>query len=481
MDEVRELKHRVRTALVWAAGTRFIGQAANWALTLATVRFLHPEEYGLMAMTMAITGFLQSFSYAGFADAIIQSREIRDADLSSAFGMILLVNGACLVALCVLAYPAADFYGEPRLVPLIQVSSLLFIAIAFQTIPRATLDKRLDVKTVSRAELISNVIGGALVLGLAVIGAGAWALVAGLLFSSFFRLAAFNYAAPFFRFPRFAFREISGILRAGWLRTGESALWYLYSNADVFIVGKAFGADVLGIYSIARNFAALPVEKLALVVKPVAFPAFVQVQHDYATALGYLRKAMRLLAFATFPIFFGVSAVAPWITAVILGPKWNEVAAPLAILALATIGRPIGILVSPFLVGIGQFVASFKNTLIASILFPAAFLIGSYWGMSGVCVASLIAYPLHLLSLLRRVALVTNTPIMSLIWPLLSPLAGSLIMYIAVRAMAAILPVNTDSVESLLLLVITGAAFYLNYALLLQRGVFLEFLHFARR
>jgi hypothetical protein len=47
--------------------------------------------------------------------------------------------------------------------------------------------------------------------------------------------------------------------------------------------------------------------------------------------------------------------------------------------------------------------------------------------------------------------------------------------------MAAILPVNTDAVESLLLLVITGAAFYLNHALLLQRGVFLEFLHFARR
>jgi hypothetical protein len=34
-----------------------------------------------------------------------------------------------------------------------------------------------------------------------------------------------------------------------------------------------------------------------MVVKPVAFPAFVQVQHDHVTALGYLRKSMRLLAF----------------------------------------------------------------------------------------------------------------------------------------------------------------------------------------
>src|SRR5215210_3023061 len=103
------------------------------------------------------SGLIQSFSYAGFADAIVQDREIREAELRSVFGLILLVNGACLIVLCILAYPAAIFYGEPRLVPLIQVSSLQFVMNAFQIIPRTTLDKRLDLKTVSQAELISKV------------------------------------------------------------------------------------------------------------------------------------------------------------------------------------------------------------------------------------------------------------------------------------------------------------------------------------
>ena len=45
-------------------------------MTLATVRFLRTEDYGLMAVTMAITGFLQSMSYVGFADAIVQTRRL---------------------------------------------------------------------------------------------------------------------------------------------------------------------------------------------------------------------------------------------------------------------------------------------------------------------------------------------------------------------------------------------------------------------
>jgi O-antigen/teichoic acid export membrane protein len=89
------------------------------------VRFLHPEKYGLMAMTMAIAGFVQSFSYAGFLEAVIQRRDIDEAKLRSIFALIWVVNGACLVTLYILACPAADFHGEPRLIPLTVPRSLL--------------------------------------------------------------------------------------------------------------------------------------------------------------------------------------------------------------------------------------------------------------------------------------------------------------------------------------------------------------------
>src|SRR5262249_24466060 len=141
MEDTGSLKQSVLSAAGWAATTRLVAQLTNWAMTLATIRFLRPEDYGLMAMTMSIAGFVQSVSYVGLADAVVQSRRISDDDLRCVFGLILLVNAGCLVLLCGLAYPAAWFYDEPRLVILLQCASLMFIGIALTAIPHAMLTK----------------------------------------------------------------------------------------------------------------------------------------------------------------------------------------------------------------------------------------------------------------------------------------------------------------------------------------------------
>jgi O-antigen/teichoic acid export membrane protein len=481
MEDTGSIKSSVLKAVGWATATRLVGQMANWAMTFATVRLLRPEDYGLMAMTMAIAGFVQSLSYVGVSDAIVQKRHISDDDLRSVFGLILLINAACLALLCGLAYPAAWFYGEPRLVVLLQFASLMFIPIALQSLPRATLEKKLDLKTVSRIELVSNVAGGAFVLALAWAGAGVWALISGMLFTTLLRSLGFGLVVPYFRRPRFTLRNLSGILRFGGLRTAEQLLWALYTNSDVFIIGKLLGSDILGIYSVSYYVAALPVDKLAIVIKPVAFPAFAQVQHDRAEALRYLEKALRLLAYICFPIFFGIAATSPQIVAIALGPKWAEAVTPLAIVAFGMTLRPVGLVIPSFLMGIGEVGASFKNTLFATILFPLAFVIGGQWGLVGACAAWLVAYPLQFLALIRRVALVSKTSIAPLIEPLLSPLAGSLVMYIAVRASAAVLPEGLNAWNSFACLATIGILVYLGYTAVFLRPVLTELSGLVRR
>ncbi len=85
---------------------------------------------------------------------------------------------------------------------------------------------------------------------------------------------------PYFRRPRFTLHNLSEVLRFGSLRTVEHLLWSVYTSADVFIIGKLLGPQILGIYSVSRYVAALPIEKLALVINPIAFPAFARVQDD---------------------------------------------------------------------------------------------------------------------------------------------------------------------------------------------------------
>ena len=55
----------------------------------------------------------------------------------------------------------------------------------------------------------------------------------------------------------------------------------------------------------------------------------------------------------------------------------------------------VGSILPPFLMGLGQFKASFRNTAFGAILFPIAYAAGSPWGINGVCVAALLAYPVQ--------------------------------------------------------------------------------------
>lgn len=481
MDSSVSLKRSVMSAVGWATATRFVAQLATWAMTLATVRFLSPADYGLMAVTISITSLLSSIGSIGFTDALVQNQRVTNIDLQSAFGLVLLINAGCLLILCALAYPAAWFYREPRLVALVQVASLMFVGIAFQSIPRALLDKRLDLKSVSRVDLFARITSGIMVLTFAWRGFGVWALLVGPLLAGVLRALGFSLAVGWFRPPRFNFRSLSEIMRFGGLRTVEQFLWYIYINADVFVIGRLLGADVVGMYFVSRNLAALPIDKFALTVSPAAFPAFSLVQRDRAGSLRYLRKAMRLLAFIAFPILFGVAATAPQVVAIALGPKWTGAVIPVAILSIAMTFRLVGLIIPPFLMGMGAFGASLRNTLFAVILFPTAFVVGSHWGLIGVCAAWLAAAPLQLLVLVRRAALVSGSAAVNLVSPLLSPLAGSLIMYLAVTRAAALLPADWHVWPSFLFLVAVGGLAYLAYAALFLRPLFAELRDLIRR
>jgi teichuronic acid exporter len=475
------LKQSVISAVGWATATRFIAQLANWAMTLATVRFLSPSDYGLMAITMTITSFISALSSVGLIDAVVQNQRVSDDDLQSVFGLVLLINAGCLVLLCASAYPLAWFYQEPRLVALLQVTSLLFVVVAFQAVPRSLLDKRLNLKAVSRVDLVSRIAGGAVVLSLASAGFGVWSLLAGPLLTDVLRALGFSLAVGWLRRPRLNLTNLHGILRAGGLRTVEQVLWYTYMNSDIFVIGRLLGADIVGVYWVARNLAAMPIDKFALTVRPAAFPAFALVQHDRAGSLRYLRKATRLLAFVCFPVLFGLAATAPQAVAIALGPKWAGAATPVAILAIAMAFRPVGLVIAPYLMGMGEFGASLRNTLFATILFPVAFVVGSHWGLIGVCAAWLVATPLQLLVLVRRAARVSLSSIGDLLAPLLPALTGSTIMYLAVTEVSARLPSGWHLWPSFLVLVATGAAVYLLFAALFMRPLFGELRDLARR
>ena len=478
--ESAALRKNVLSAVGWSAGTRLVGQLINWAMTLLVIRFLRPEDYGLMGLAMAVTGFLQSMSYVGISDTVVQSRSIDDGLLRSTFGFVIIVNTAFVVLLWCLAPFVAQFYGDARLIDLLRVASLVFVFIIVQAIPGALLQRRLDLKRISRIEFVANIIGGLSGLALAWLGFGVWSLMIAMLVSTGWRSLGLFWAEPFWQRPSLRFRGYAAILKNGGIRTAEQAIWYLYNSSDVLLIGKLLGPVPLGIYTVARQVAAIPAEKLAVVLKPAAFPAFSMVQHDHAEALRHLSKAMRLIALATFPVFFGISAIAPQIVQIVLGSQWASAVVPLSLLALGMTLRPVGIILPSFLMGLGQFKASFSNTVFGAVLFPVAYIVGSRWGIEGVCVAAVLAYPVQFFVLVRRCAISAGGHIGALLTPLARPLFGALAMFFCVLAAQYFLPFKSPALTAAVLVAL-GAAVYGSFCWIFCRSTVQEFIALARR
>jgi O-antigen/teichoic acid export membrane protein len=348
-----------------------------------------------MAMAMVVVGLLQLINELGLTAGLIQRRTVERAAVRSIFGLAILVNiGLFLLLASTSKWVAVSLFKEPELQPLLAVLAIDLLLSSFALIPTAKLSREMNFRARGLVELATMFAASLTTLTLAISGVGVWALVIGHLTGQTVRVTALNVAARVWIPPSFRLRGVGELLRFGSLVTGERVLWYFYSQADVFLVGRVLGSHILGFYSVAMHLASLPMQKIAGILNEVGFAAFAKIQDDpVAVAENYL-KAVRAVVFFAVPVFFGISAVAPEIIRVLLGTRWLPATVPLTILSVIGPLRMISSLGSPALFGIGRPDVSLVNLVIATIVMPTSFVIGLRGGLVGVSVAWLIAYPI---------------------------------------------------------------------------------------
>lgn len=474
------LRAQVLRALKWSASLKLVSQLITWGMTFIVIRLLEPADYGLMAIATIAIAFAMLVNELGVGPAIIQTPEIDDRLLRQAFGILIAMNGILCAGLWLVAPLLAEFFEEPSVTEILRVLCLQFVFVSFTVIPESLLIRNLDFKRKSIVELITNITGGTATLVLALNGFGVWSLVLGNLIFVALRGVAMNVANPFFRLPLFSLSGARGLLTFGGLITIDRLLWFFYSRADVFIVGKILGTELLGIYSVAMQIASLPMQKLNGIINEIAFPAFSKVQHDAEQIRNYLSKAIRLLSLFAFPVFLGISSVSTEFVSIVLGEQWAMAALPLAVLSCIMPLRMISNVITSTLQGIGRVGVSVGNLVIASIIIPLAIAIGTRWSLVGVSMAWLMAFPLVTAIEIVRARRFTGIGVgdfISLIW---RPLLNSLVMWLAVAAFAAVVGDRLPELLQMIAMVLVGAVTYLAMLWFLDRRSLDEALSLAR-
>src|SRR5699024_6893038 len=154
--------------------------------------------------------------------------------------------------------------------------------------------------------------------------------------------------------------------------------WYFYSRSDVFIIGKFLNSEILGFYAVGLQLASLPLNKVGGMLNQVSLSAYSSVQNDMPVVRSHYFKAIRVLSFISFPIFWVMSCVSPEIVTVILGPKWSNAILPLQILSLVMPIRLLFEASNPPLEAINKPHIATLNVFIVFMLMPPAFFVGAF-------------------------------------------------------------------------------------------------------
>jgi O-antigen/teichoic acid export membrane protein len=375
--------------------TRLLTQVGVWAITLTVARLLTPYDYGLMTTGLIFIALADLLAEAGVGKALVQKKDLTPADVAEGFTLNLLLAVGLYGMLFVLAGPASLWLEVPAFTDFLRVLGLLLLLTPFQSIPAALLDRELHMAGQSLLHVVSAMLQGGLVLGLALAGLGYWALAAGALVARLLEALALSWLAgwrPRLRLPGARARQLVAF---GVHVSIGSLLWFIYSNSDFAIVGRLAGAEALGYYALAFQLITLPVHKLTANVNQVAYPVFCRLEHDRPRLRDWYLRLTVLLSFFGTPALVGMALVAEDAFAVLLGPKWLPAVLPFQLLAGAGLLMVVSHSVPPLLNALGRPDVNLKYTLASTLVFPASFLVAGLWfGLIGICLVWLTVYPL---------------------------------------------------------------------------------------
>ena len=384
MEDLRERTVRGGLAKVVAQGVSFFVRVGS---LMILARLLDPKDFGLVGMVTAVVGVLNLFRDFGLSTASVQRVHISEEQVSTLFWINMLV-GALLASVAAGMAPfISHFYREPALmwVTVILSASFLFNAAGVQH--QALLQRDMRFTTLSIVDILSISVSSTIGILMALKGFAYWSLVASTIAAPLISTLSYWIASGWRPGRMYKNVGIRSMIRFGGTLTLNQLVVYVAYNLEKVLLGRYWGASVIGIYGRAYQLANIPTENLNSAVGGVVFSALSRLQEDTKRFRSYFLKGYSLVLVLTIPITLVCCLFAKELISVLLGPKWQE-AVPIFRLLAPTI--MIYALINPLswvLFSLGLVGRSLRVGLVLAPLVIAGYLIGLPYGPRAVALA----------------------------------------------------------------------------------------------
>jgi len=364
-----------------AQGLKFFLQMGS---TVVLARLLTPQDFGLIAMVTAVTGFVVMFKDMGLSMATVQKAEVNHGQISTLFWINVVLSLGVMLVIAALAPAIAWFYNEPRLtwITLALAGAFIFGGLTVQH--QALLRRQMRFSALAGVEIISMSVGIVAAIIAAWYGAGYWALVimqlAGAIAGAIAVWVACGWR-PGLPVRRSGVRKM---LAFGGNLTGSNVVNYFARNADKLLIGKFWGTGPLGLYAKAYGLLMLPIRQINAPIAAVAIPALSRLQNEPERYQNYYLKAISIIALITMPGVMFMIVMSKELIAVVLGSQWEGAIPIFKVFAIGAIMQPISNTTGWLFVSQGRSRDMFRWSLIGSTITVVAIIVGLPWGSLGV-------------------------------------------------------------------------------------------------
>ncbi len=347
------LRSKAFSAGRWTTASLLLRALFQFAQTIVLARLLTPEDFGLMAVVIAVYGVLFLVIDLGLSNALIHFPDPSARVLSSLYWLNLLGALVMMLVLIGIAWPVALIYKKAELLPALLVMSLAMPLSALGQQFRVLAEKNLRFNALAVIEVVAALVGFAAAMLVAWLDGGVYAFIAGILTTAacgsvMAWLVLSDGGRPSLHF---SFSEVRPYLNYGSFRLGDTLLISAQKQADVLIGGALVGASAMGVYTLPRD---LTLRLANTVVNPVVtrvgLPVMAKVQNDRSALKSVYLQTMRMTSSVNFPVYAALAIWAEDVVLLLLGPQWAAAAIYMRIFALWGLVRstanPVGSLLN---------------------------------------------------------------------------------------------------------------------------------------
>ncbi len=310
------------SGVIWRFSERVSAQLVSFVVSIVLARILLPKDYGIVAIVMIFTNIADVFANCGFATALVQKKNADKKDFSTVFYFSIVISLLLYLILFVGADFVADYYKQPLLSPIIRVMSLRIPIASLNSVQQAFVSRKLMFKKFFFATLGGTLSSAIVGIALALLGFGAWALVAQYLANAIIDSVVLWFTAKWRPTFEFSFERLKNLFSFSWKMLVSELLNTGYQQFRGLVIGKVYTGEDLAYYNRGTQFPSLIVSNINTSIGSVVFPVMSKVQDDKERLKNQVRQSIRISSYIMWPLMIGLAVMSDSVIILLLTEKW---------------------------------------------------------------------------------------------------------------------------------------------------------------